>query len=71
MHISSTFVSGILFYSSVVLALLHTNSQNTGSCSKGKKKKRVIFFEWHMLLVIISICCYKRAMNIVDNIVIQ
>lgn len=68
MHISSKFVSGILFYSSVVLALLHTNSQNTGSCSKGKKKL-VIFFEWYMLLVAISICYCKRTMIIVDNIV--
>lgn len=70
MHISSTFVSGILFYSSVVLALLHTNSQSIGSVQKGKKTCD-FFFEWHMLLDTISVCCYKRAMIIVDNIVTQ
>lgn len=72
MNISSTFVSDILFYSSVVLALLHTNSQSIGSVQKGEKKLVIFFFfEWRMLLVTISICCYKRAMIIVDNIVTQ
>lgn len=32
-------------------------------------EKKVCFFEWYMLLTTISICCYKRAMIIVDNIV--